>query len=62
MENDGFLEFKWKGDQFLIFLHAAFALTRSQTLPPLCLSNGQRGPTGESEERETPPVLQSPER
>lgn len=51
MENDGFLEFKWKGDQFLIFFffHAAFALTHSQILPLLCLSNGQRGQTGESE-------------
>lgn len=50
MENDGFLEFKWKGDQFLIFLfHAAFASSHSQILPLLCLSNGQRGRTGEPE-------------
>lgn len=34
---------------FNIFLHAAFALTHSRILPPLCLSNGQWGQTGELE-------------
>lgn len=41
MESDAYLEFKWKGDQFLIFFHAAFASTRSQILPLLLLPNGQ---------------------
>lgn len=49
MESDAYLEFKWKGNKFFIFLHAAFALTHSQILPLLPLSNGQWGQTGESE-------------
>lgn len=49
MGSDAYLEFKWKGDQFFIFFHAAFALTHSQILPLLPLSNGQWGQTGESE-------------
>lgn len=56
MENDGFLEFKWKGDQFLIFRfvrHLHRLLLRIS--PPLCLFfflllfwDGRRGQTGES--------------
>lgn len=42
MENDAYLEFKWKSDQFLIFFfHAAFALPHSQIVQLLPLSNGQ---------------------
>lgn len=51
MESDAYLEFKWKGDKFFIyfFFHAAFALSHSQILLLLPLSNGQWGQTGESE-------------
>lgn len=52
MENDAYLEFKWKGDQCFIPLHAAFALTHSQGLSRLLFSNGQWGQTGELEVEE----------
>lgn len=33
MENDGFLEFKWKGDQFLIFRSCSICIATSSGLP-----------------------------
>lgn len=57
MENDGFLEFKWKGDQFLIFRFVRHLhLLVLQISPPLYLFfvlllfwDGRREQTGESE-------------
>lgn len=72
MENDGFLEFKWKGDQFLIFsVRAAFASARSSdftaTLPFIfyyfgAAVGGRQVSLEWKEERQRPSALWSPKK